>query len=413
MHKDAEIYKKRRDHLRASLASFGPHDTILLCAAAEPSYSRFVQDSTFYYYTGINEPAAVVCLEGSGAEYLFVPAYAGIRNQWVAHELTTESDCTVYGVDAIRYQGAPVGGYTLRPFANPAVYRDLMSYLVERSCADGFFYIAGGSRWYGSYGEQLWWYMGQQIAQFTARLVDVSAVIASMRRSKDAYELACIRQAITITAAGQRAAAAMMHAGKKEYEIRAAIEGAFMSAGSEHTAFPSIVATGINATILHYLNADAVLQSGDAVVVDIGATYRQYAADITRTYCVDGVVSSRYKELYTIVLDTQQYVASLARPGVYLNNHTDPDNSLHHHARAYLDRYGYAHYMPHGIGHFMGLDVHDVGDRLVPLAPGDVITIEPGIYIADEKIGIRIEDNYLITETGVECLSTEIAKELK
>jgi len=287
-----------------------------------------------------------------------------------------------------------------------------MTYITSRSGSDGAFYICGVPRWHGTYAEQLWWYIGQQIAQFTNKLTDMSAIVAVMRRQKDATELAFIRQAIARTAAGQRAAAALMQSGRREYEIRAALEAAFVAAGSEHLAFPSIVATGLNATILHYLDEQATLQTGDAVVVDIGATCNHYAADITRTYFVDGVISARQKELYQLVLDTQQYVASCARPGLYLNNNNDQENSLHHKAKAYLDRYGYGRYMPHGIGHFMGLDVHDVGDRLTPLGPGDVITIEPGIYIAAEKIGIRIEDNYLITATGVECLSDEIAKSL-
>ena len=412
MYRDAALYRKRRAQLRAALATFGEQDTIILCAAAEPRNSRFIQDSTFFYYTGINEPAAVFCIEGDGAEYLFVPSYGGVRAQWVAHELTTESDAKSYGVDAIRYQGDTVGGYAVRPFANQLIYKDLVAYLVERVALQGSLYVTGPGRWYGLYSEQLLWFLGQHIAQFNTQLIDMSAVVAGMRRRKDQYELFCIRQAIACTANAQRAAASMMKSGLREYSVLAAVQAAFVGSGSEFEAFPSIVATGGNATILHYLDANAELKSGDAVVVDIGATYDHYAADITRTHFVDNIMSPRQEKLYQIVLDTQAYVASLARPGMYINNHLDHERSLHHQAKAYLEKYDLAGYMPHGIGHFMGLDVHDVGDRLVPLAPGDVITIEPGVYIAAEKIGIRIEDDYLITETGVECLSSEIAKEL-
>jgi Xaa-Pro aminopeptidase len=222
----------------------------------------------------------------------------------------------------------------------------------------------------------------------------------------------CSAHAIERTAAGQKAAALLMQSGRREGEIRAALEAEFIRLGSSMPAFPSIVAAGGNATILHYLGEDALLQAPQAVVVDIGATYNQYAADITRTYPVDGQFSDRQRALYQIVLDTQAYIASCARPGMYLNNPHDPHNSLQHKTKEFLNQYGLAQYMPHGIGHFMGLDVHDVGDRLVPLGPGDVIAIEPGVYIGEEKIGIRIEDDYLITETGVACLSNGIIKEL-
>ena len=412
MHRDISLFKERRKRLQQSVASWNQNDTILLCAASEASNSRFVQDSTFYYFTGINEPGAVLCIEGDGTERLFVPQYNGVRAQWVSHEITVYDDPAIYGVDGIAYQGEAVAGYTVRPFIQTGMYRDLFRYVVDRVSLQGTMYISGFMRWHGSYSQQLFWYLDQQLHRFSDHLVDISSAVAALRRKKDAYELFCISQAVARTAAGQAASRRLMQSGRRECEIRAALEAEFVRLGSSVPAFPSIVAAGVNATILHYLGEESVLQAPQAVVVDIGATYDHYAADITRTYPVDGRFSDRQRELYQIVLDAQKHVASCARPGMYLNNPQDPEHSLQHQALMFLKQYGLEKAMPHGIGHFMGLDVHDVGDRMVPLGAGDVITIEPGVYLAEEKIGIRIEDNYLITQTGVTCLSDEIEKEL-
>ena len=147
------------------------------------------------------------------------------------------------------------------------------------------------------------------------------------------------------------------------------------------------------------------------MVVDVGAEYDYYCADLTRTYPVSGSFTKRQKELYNLVLDTQEYVAKLAKPGMWLSNKEKPEKSLHHLAKKFLDdRGGYGKYFVHGIGHFLGMDVHDVGDIKEPLQDGDVFTLEPGIYIPEENIGIRIEDNYWIAKDGAVCLSESLPK---
>ena len=195
-----------------------------------------------------------------------------------------------------------------------------------------------------------------------------------------------------------------------ECEVQASLEYMMTGAGSR-PAFPSIVATGKNATILHYMENNASLQDGQLVVVDIGSVFEGYCSDLTRTYPVSGKFTPRQKELYNLVLDVQKYIADLAKPGMYLRNNNHPDQSLHHLAENYFKKYGYDQYFIHGIGHFLVLDVHDVGAYDQPLQPGDVITIEPGIYLPEESIGVRIEDDYWIVEDGVVCLSEEIPKD--
>ena len=187
-----------------------------------------------------------------------------------------------------------------------------------------------------------------------------------MRRKKDMHEIEKINEAIDITILAHEAAAQAIKAGTLECEVQAAIEYVFTAAGSA-PAFPSIVATGKNGTILHYVNNSQELKKSDLVVVDIGAKKDGYCADITRTYPVSGTFTRRQKELYQIVLDVQEYIADLAKPGMWLNNKDEKEKSLHHLAQDYLEKKGYKKYFPHGIGHYLGLDVHDVGGYKTPL----------------------------------------------
>ena len=155
----------------------------------------------------------------------------------------------------------------------------------------------------------------------------------------------------------------------------------------------------------------AVVDNCELVVVDIGAEYEYYAADVTRTYPVSGMFTDEQQELYRTVLEAQEYVFDLARPGMFIRNESQPELSLHHHAVNFFKERNLHEYFTHGIGHFLGLDVHDVGDYKEPLKSGDVITIEPGLYIPKKGLGIRIEDDYVIVDDGAVCLSDELVKE--
>jgi Xaa-Pro aminopeptidase len=225
-------------------------------------------------------------------------------------------------------------------------------------------------------------------------------------------EIEQIYRAIEITELAHESAVGAIKNGVLEAEVQASLEY-MMIASHARTSFPSIVASGKNGTVLHYNQNTGTLKDGDLVVVDIGAEFENYCADLTRTYPVSGTFNKRQKELYTIVLETQNYIASLAKPGMWLKNKDKADKSLHHLAVKFLATRGYDKYFPHGIGHFLGLDVHDVGNYDEPLHEGDVITIEPGIYIPEESIGIRIEDNYWITKDGALCLSEHLPKDVE
>ena len=232
-----------------------------------------------------------------------------------------------------------------------------------------------------------------------------------MRTIKAPSERALIERAIAITGKGFDRVAASLKPGLHEYEIRGLLEGAFIEAGSERPGFPSIVASGPNATIPHYFGTSRQVEAGDLIVVDIGAEYRLYTADITRTLPVSGTFTPRQRELYQLVLDAQKAVENAMKPGEHrLGDMTRLARQFFDASplRA-LDKEGreqpLGRFFIHGLGHGLGMDVHDVGGISAPVGIGEIFTIEPGLYIPSEGIGIRIEDDYVMTETGPVKLS--------
>ena len=215
-----------------------------------------------------------------------------------------------------------------------------------------------------------------------------------------------LQKAIEITEKTYNYLTQNVRPGMYEYEIEAMIAYQFrLHRGIE--AFPSIVASGPNACTLHYTLNNRQIDPGDLILIDFGIEIDGYGADISRTFAVDGMMNPRQKEIYDAVLDVKQFAENTLKPGITRKNWNIavkeymfamcqklrlPDIAQH---TALTNPY-----FPHSIGHFLGLDTHDVGDSDIPLAPGMVLTIEPGIYVPDEGIGIRIEDDYLVTEDG-------------
>jgi Xaa-Pro aminopeptidase len=198
----------------------------------------------------------------------------------------------------------------------------------------------------------------------------------------------------------------VLEPGMHEYELEAVVEFGFRREGAERVGFPSIVGSGPNSTVLHYDKSRREMETGDLVVMDVGAEFGYYSADITRTVPVGGTFTPRQRALYELVLGAQEAALAKVRPGTTLGELTRV-------ARDYMDRHAGAlcggdpcsRYFVHGLGHWLGMDVHDVGDYGTPLAEGMVITIEPGVYLPEEEIGIRIEDDVLVTSDGYELLS--------
>jgi Xaa-Pro aminopeptidase len=205
---------------------------------------------------------------------------------------------------------------------------------------------------------------------------------------------------------GHLAAMRAARPGLFEYEIEAAFEGEVRRQGADRLGYPSIVGSGPNGTTLHYDTNRRRAQDGELVVIDAAAEVGQYTADITRTWPVNGKFTSRQKSIYNLVLGSQQAAFDAIRPGVKMA-------TLDSISRAYMREHSGGlcgtstcdAYYVHGLGHWIGMDVHDVGDYTTPLAPGMVFTLEPGIYLVDEALGVRIEDDVVVTADGAEWLS--------
>jgi Xaa-Pro aminopeptidase len=237
--------------------------------------------------------------------------------------------------------------------------------------------------------------------------------VSSLRVVKDTGEVALMRKAIAATIDGQRAAARAIAPGVPEGVVDGAAYAAFRRAGAEGVAFPSIVGSGFNATTLHYDQNMGTCGSDELVVVDIGARYGYYCGDLTRTYPAGGRFSTRQRQIYDLVLEAHDRAAAAMRPGVTIFELRTiaytvfEDSPLRDGRGARLGQY-----FIHGLGHHLGLDAHDPGGAdESPLQPGMVITNEPGIYLPDEGLGVRIENDFLITEDGAENLSAALPTE--
>jgi Xaa-Pro aminopeptidase len=242
----------------------------------------------------------------------------------------------------------------------------------------------------------------------------IGPLLAALRPAKDSEELARLRRASEITAAGVVAAMLAVRPGMREDSLQAVLEREFRARGASGTSFPSIVASGANALELHYSRNDSTMEAGQLVLVDVGAEYAGYAGDVTRTFPVSGRFTDRQRALYGLVLETQRAAIEAVRPGVTIEelNRVARERMASASGDTCGERSCDAFFI-HGLSHHLGLDVHDPGLPGQPLAPGMVITIEPGLYIPDEGIGIRIEDDVLVTPEGHEVLSAEAPKSVE
>lgn len=377
----------------------------LLQRGGDSSY-LFQQDANFWYLTGINDPDIVLVMD-KDREYLIVPNRDSSREAFDGtidgHELTHRS-----GVETV--------------YDDKEGWRQLTGRLKRAkhvaTLAAPPAYIAQ----HGLYTNPARARLIEKLkdTQPKLELLDLSHHLVVMRMTKQAPELTAIQQAIAITIdtlkAVIRPAQLTKHA--YEYQLEAAISQGFRSRGASGHAFEPIVASGQRACTLHNVANNGRLAADELVVLDVGAEVEHYAADITRTVAL-GTPSKRQQTVYAAVLEVQDYAKSLLKPGVIIRDYERQveqfmgeklralgliKNVEHDEVRAYY---------PHATSHFMGLNVHDAGDYSLPLAAGMVLTVEPGIYIPDEAIGIRIEDDVLITATGLEVLSHRLPHELE
>jgi Xaa-Pro aminopeptidase len=346
-------YRSRRERLAERIKG----NVLVLRAAPGQELTEYQPERNFYYLTGFDEPDAILLLDAASAstrEFLFVPERKLAEERWTGQKLGP-------GPEAEKVTG----------FAKVLPVSEFDATLKRAS--------EGAKAVYG--------------------LKEAGGDIAYLRQTKSATEIALLEKAIQITMKAQQAAARAIAPGTMEYEVEAALEYEFRRNGAERPGFPSIVGSGPFSTILHYDKNTRRMEAGDVVVVDIGAEYGGYSADVTRTYPVSGKFSARQREIYQIVLDAQKAAIARVKPGVTLRD-------IHQAAVAHIQSKGYEKYFITGTSHHIGLEVHDVGSVSRPLEPNMVITVEPGIYIPEEQLGIRIEDDVLVTASGYRLLST-------
>ncbi|MFQ5702614.1 MAG: aminopeptidase P N-terminal domain-containing protein [Gemmatimonadales bacterium] len=349
----------------------------------------FRQDDYFFYLTGIETPNAWLLLlassDGEDRAVLYLPPRDPNREQWTGRKLGPDDPAVrLIGIEDVRE--LDITGFG----------RDVEEALGRQSAP--LFTVL----WHGTKDNsviQAWKHAGRHLR-------NVVPTIDSMRVVKDRVEIAALRRAIAITTEAHKSAMRAVHPGMYEYQLEATVEYTFRNLGADRLGFASIVGSGPNSTTLHYDVNRRRMQDGDLVVVDVGAEYAQYSADVTRTLPVNGRFSERQKAVYDLVLATQQAAIDAVRPGVTVRE-------LSRIARSYMatnsgDLCGdkdCTRYFIHGLSHWIGMRVHDVGDYSMKLEPGAVLTVEPGIYIATENLGVRIEDDILVTDNGHEILS--------
>jgi Xaa-Pro aminopeptidase len=364
----------------------------------------FRQDSSFWYFTGIEEPDIILVID-KNKEYLIVPERDASRQAFDGViDVAALTACS--GIEQVLTadQGWKQLGVRLKKVKHIATLAPAPDYIEH----------------HGIYTNPARARLLTQVREFNPdiELLDLRDHITRLRMVKQPVELECIHAAIEITA---DALTALRKRGwdrfEYEYQLESAITDRFNKRRARH-AYSPIVASGGNACTLHYVHNSGLVQADAFVLLDVGAEVNNYAADITRTYAV-GSVSKRHSSVYESVLAVQEYAFDLLKPGITVKEF---EHKVQQFMGEKLRELGLIKsiesdevrkYYPHATSHFLGLDVHDVGDYERPLEPGMVMTVEPGIYIPEENIGVRIEDNVVITESGVENLSAKLSRVLE
>jgi Xaa-Pro aminopeptidase len=360
----------------------------------------FRQDDNYYYLSGITEPGSALLIVPEAeakpdspahayTEILFLPARNTIQEKWTGPKLGPENPDAprMTGFDRVEEMSKlPEEVTKLLTGARPMIYTDVPSAGQPTAILDPMDFL-------------------QRTNSFLS-FADVKPMIYSLRTYKDSGEVALIRKAVDASVAAHFAAFKAVKPGATEREVSALMQYEWGKRGCERPAYAPIVGSGFSSTVLHYSDDDGTMKGGDVVVIDAAGEYSMYASDITRTLPINGHFTARQREIYDIVLGAQEAAAAAFKSGKSTMKRNDPE-SLYKVAFDYINTHGkdlhgqpLGQYFIHGLGHPVGLNVHDSTDGNAPLGPGQVFTIEPGIYIPEEKLGVRIEDDYYVDQDG-------------
>ena len=390
-------------------------------------YYPYRSDSDFFYLSGFPEPESVLVLvpdRAQGEFLLFCREKDDEAETWHGRRAGLEGACAEYGAD----DAFPITDLD-----------DILPGLLENK--ERIYYTMGR---YAKFDQRLVSWLNRVTSKGRAgvhapdQFVSLGHVVHEMRLFKSSQELKAMRRAASIAAEAHRRAMAVCRPGMREYQIEAELLHCFMQHGARAPAYPSIVGSGANSCILHYTENAATMKEGDVLLIDAGAEYDYYASDVTRTFPVSGEFTEQQRLAYEIVLEAQAAAIAEVRPG---NTWNEPHEAavevitrglvdlgiLKGRLRKLIEAEAYRPYYMHKTGHWLGMDVHDVGDYKVAdewriFEPGMVTTVEPGLYFSASvkdlpkqwwNIGIRIEDDVLVTETGHEVLTIEAPKSIE
>ena len=429
---DRSEYHARRLALAAELRKelpAGGTGVLVLHGAPEPDNATYRQESNLYYLTGTEIPGSTLVLAfdapesgGKGSrrlpksktshvvEYFYLPERDYRAERWTGAKPgagglvkeTLEPDAERReAMKATGFESIPESDYPSRAFPRGPIQRaaDLQRHLnLFLGMAAVLFHQADAVP------------LGEALSSDLAFLREVrdhypllpvknpEKALGRLRMIKSPSEIGLLRRAIEISCRAQLDAVEQARPGMPEYEIQAIIEKRFTSSGARRPGYPSIVGSGPNSCVLHYDASERTGEQEDLLLMDVGAEYKRYTADVTRTIPLSGRFTPEQRKIYEIVLRAQKAAIAAIRPGV-------PFVDIHKTARKVIEEAGYGSQFFHGTSHFLGLDVHDAGDTSATLRAGMVLTVEPGIYIPEKRIGVRIEDDVLVTPDGAELLS--------
>ena len=426
MSTDFAVFHNRRQRLLETMTAAGGGIAIVPTAREmtrnRDTHFPFRADSYFYYLTGFTEPDAVLLLIAGETprSVLFCREKNLEREIWEGFRYGPEAACTHFGVD----EAWPIDEFDGR----------LAPLLADQRAI--FFTLGHDSAWDRRVVDALNRVRGQVRTGIAApaSITDLHRLIDEMRLIKDSHEVATMRRAAAISGEAHRQAMRTARPGQHEYMVEAELLHQFRRAGAQSPAYPSIVASGANACVLHYVSNDCVMRDGDLLLIDAGCELDGYASDITRSFPVNGRFSGPQRDVYQLVLDAQSAAIAATRPGAAWNAPHDAAVAvlaqgmidlglLSGSLDGVLESAAYTRFYMHRTGHWLGLDVHDAGDYKLagawrPLREGMTLTVEPGCYIrpADDvpealwNIGVRIEDDALVTAAGCELLSADTPK---
>lgn len=401
------VFTKNRENLSKQLDD----NSVLVLFAGEAKrktadeYFPFTPNRNFYYLTGIDEEKHILVIKktnGVVVEELYILKPNLQQEKWTGKTLRDYEAKEVSGVKNIKYLEQFESDLNVL-FINGIVdtlYLDLerFNYDEEISKSQSF---------------------AKEIREKYPQIIvkDTYSKIADLRQVKCKEEVEEIRKAAHITAKGVELLMKESKPGMKEYELEAYFDFYLKQHGVKDYAFKTIAAAGVNAATLHYVDNNSEMKDGDLILFDLGAQFNYYNGDISRTFPINGKFSPRQKEVYEEVLKVNEEIINSIRPGIGFVELNEKANNLLAEACVRLglveDKKDYRKYYFHSIGHSLGLDTHDVGKRNIILEEGMVYTVEPGLYIEEECIGIRIEDDVLVTKNGCEVLTKECIKSVE